>query len=98
MAWSKSIYPWITMRISTDGISLLPSRGGEMYGATTKRIWEQRKIYLSSGLHRDEELDVELLNFRARKEGVEKSNSLYDDIGCMATLAGNYTKRFADGV
>ena len=26
------------------------------------------------------------------KEG-SKSNSLYDDIGCMATLAGNYTKR-----
>ena len=27
-----------------------------------------------------------------RKEGL-KSNSFWDDIGCMATLAGNYTKR-----
>ncbi len=34
-----------------------------------------------------------LRDFRAESERGVEVKLLYDDIGCMATLAGNYTKR-----
>ena len=100
---SKAVYGLVKSILSMDHnadlyngtASTFYPLGEEMYEQLLEDLRAAKKFIFIEFYIIDEGLDVEQYprDFRAESERGVEVKLLYDDIGCMATLAGNYTKR-----